>query len=191
MWGWGCVHGACAYRCLLRCVYLCANMPCLCFLMLSKLCTQARVCLPKFVHPPLYGCGRVQVCLGLGVHPPGSTAHVGCIPSVNDVCLHVGCTPSFVPETCYHPFTHLYPIQCAHIIIVITSLLILLIYITHPVSLSLSPPPPPSTSPPPPSPPTTPSPLHTGSCTSARQAPRLCRQTASPNTSCVLHSHPQ
>ena len=108
------------------------------------------------------------MCLGLGVHPPGSTAHVGCIPPVNDVCLHVGCTPSFVPETCYHPFTHLYPIQCAHTIkalqsIVITSLLILLIYITHPVSLSLSP------SPPPP-PPTTPSPLHTGSCTSARQA---------------------
>ena len=172
MCGWGCVHRACTYRCLLRCVSLCANMPCLCFLMLSKLCTQARVCLPRFVHPPppLYGCGRFQVCLWLGVHPPGSTAHVGC-------------TPSFVPETCYHPFTHLYRIQCAYTIkalqsIVITSLLILLIYITHPVSLSLSPPPPP-----------TPSPLHTGSCTSARQAPRLCHQTASPDTSCVLHSH--
>ena len=53
------------------------------------------------------------------------------------------------------------------------------------LSHCLSPPPPPSTSPPPPPPPTTPSPLHTGSCTSARQAPRLCHQTASPNTSCV------
>ena len=68
---------------------------------------------PSCMGVGVFKCVWGWVFIHLGLYMSACTCRLYPLckcPSVY-VCLHVGCTPSFVPETCAHPLTHLYSIQ--------------------------------------------------------------------------------